>query len=562
MVPRKPARFSSEARHVAGRVDTWAVDIDLDRARQSFADQRWRAAYDALAKVDSQAALIGSDLELLATSAFLLGDFEEYVAVLDRAHRQYVDAGELINAARCAIWIGTHRLSRGEVGPGSGWIARAQRLVDRDGRECAEQGYLLTPHMFAAFGTQDWPTGLDAAAQAIAIAQRFEDADLGALATHMQGQLLIAAGRISEGLASLDEAMVALTAGELSPIVNGIVYCGVINGCRTAHDPRRAREWTSAMSQWCAAQPDLVSFVGSCRVHRAEVLQLRGEWADALAEAMGVAEAARDAATRGDAAYVRGELHRLQGRWDAAEDAYREASSNGTEPQPGLALLRLAQGSTQAAAAMSRRAIREMSDPVRHVEILAAAVEILVTVDDRDGARGALDELQAIAGTSIGLLAAITLTAAGTYHLADDAVDRALTELRSASRLWHEISAPYEVARTRLLLGLACRELGDDESALRELQAASETFAALGAVPDLRRVDALRGAPAVPGQGLTEREIQVLRRVAAGVTNKAIASELVLSERTVDRHVSNIFAKLGVSSRAAATAYAYEQKLI
>ena len=496
----------------------------------------------------------------------MLGRDDEWMRNLERAHQLYVDAEETQRAARCAIWVGINLALRGEVGGASGWLGRAQRLLEHDGRECAERGYLLMPVMFQQEAAGDFAAAAATAAEAAELGQRFGDADLLALAAHGQGYMLIKHGQVKEGLALLDEAMVAVTTGELSPIPTGLVYCGVIMACQEVYEMRRAGEWTAALTRWCEEQPDVVAFTGRCLVHRAEIMQLRGAWADALEEARRAAlrfeETMNPAA--GLAFYRQGELLRLQGQFDAAEEAYREASRCGWEPQPGLAQLRLAQGRADVAAAAIGRAEGEVSEPLKRAGLLAAYVEIMLAVGDEEKARAACHELGEIAGRyESGMLAAMVEQARGAVDLAAGDARSALVSLRHAWRQWHDLEAPYEAARVRVLVGLACRALGDDDTAAMELEAAQTVFAQLGAAPDVARVDALGPAAAsVDVHGLTPRELQVLRLVAAGSTNKAIAAELVLSERTVDRHVSNIFMKLRVPTRAAATAFAYEHKLV
>jgi DNA-binding NarL/FixJ family response regulator len=535
-----------------------AEGADLGSARASYDARSWAAAYDAYARAEPLAAV---DLELFATCAFMLGRDEEYFALLERAHHLHADAGALLAAARCACWIGNQRMFRGDVGQGSGWIARARRLVERDGSDCAERGYLMFPRVFEAMAGGDPDTALANSREATEIGRRFDEADLVALGEHNTGLLLIDLGRVGEGLALLDEAMVAVTTGELSPIVNGIVYCGVIVGCRAAYDVRRAQEWTGAMTRWCDQQPDLVNFLGVCKVHRAQIMQLHGSWQDALTEAVRIGTTARDPESLGEAAYLAGDLHRLQGRFEAAEEAYRSASGQGREPQPGLSLLRLAQGSVQAAVAMVQRARAEADRPSTRVALLPAAVEILVAADEPNLALAACEELEQLAAQygSV-LLSATAQHAVGSCRLAAGDTEAALAVLRAAARSWQDLGAPYEAARARGLVAQACRALGDDESAELELDAAHAALARLSAVPDLARIDAQR--PSRRGQGLSPREVEVLRLVASGATNRAIAAELVLSERTVDRHVSNILTKLDVTSRTAAATYAHERALI
>jgi DNA-binding CsgD family transcriptional regulator len=539
---------------------------ELERGRDAYAKRAWRAAYQSLSSADDAAALAADDLDLLATAAYMLGRDDEYVSALERAHRLYLEDGQRRRAVRCAFWMGINLILRGELGRASGWVARARRLVEREG-DCVEQGYLLLPLMFEHRAAGDHEAADAAAADAGAIGERFGDADLFALATHDRGIGLIEQGRVVEGLRLLDEAMVAVTAGELSPIVSGFVYCGVITGCQAAYEPRRAQEWTAALTRWCDEQPDMVSFTGTCLVHRAEIMQLRGAWPEALQEARRAGERcalAMNRAAGAQARYRQGEVHRLQGEFAAAEEAYRDAHRAGYEPQPGLALLRMAQGDGEAAAAAIRRVVGETSEPATLIRLLPALVEIMLAVGDAPAARRACAQLQEIAQRwPGGMVAATVAYAQGAVDLAVGDAREALVALRRAGQAWRELEAPYEAARARVLVARACAALADEDTASQELEAAREVFAGLGAVPDLARIDALtHRAAARDPHGLTARELQVLRLVAAGETNKAIAAELVLSQRTVDRHVSNIFAKLGVSSRAAATAYAYEHGLL
>jgi DNA-binding CsgD family transcriptional regulator len=561
------ARRRGRARRGAAGVAAVAAGDELGRGREAHAGGAWLEAFESLWRADEAAPLGAEDLERLATAAYMLGRDEGWQGGLERAHQLHLEAGNGLRALRCAFWLGVLLALQGEMGHASGWLGRAGRLLEREGGDCVERGYLLIPAVLQRERAGDHEGAHAAAAEAAAIGERFGDADLFCLAVHAQGNALVKQGRVAEGLGLLDEAMVAVVAGELSPIITGIIYCSVIDGCQEVHALRRAREWTAAMTRWCERQPDMVAFTGRCLVHRAEIMQHHGAWAEALEEAQRAGERCARVMNRAAAAqahYREGEVHRLRGAFAAAAEAYREASRHGGESQPGLALLRLAMGNADAAAAAIRRAVGEAGELLQRLRLLPAHVEIMLAVGDAGEARSACRELEELAaGHEDGMLGAIVAGARGAVDLADGDAWAALVALRHAWRVWEELEVPYEAARARVLVGLACRALGDEEALALELEAARGAFERLGAGPDLARVEALaRPAPAVEAHGLTARELEVLRLVASGQTNRAIAATLVLSERTVDRHVSNIFTKIGVSSRAAATAFAYEQRLI
>ena len=541
----------------------------LERGHEFYAGRAWRDAYESLSHADKATSLGAEDLELLATSAYMLGRDDDYLSGIERAHHVYLDAGGRLGAVRCAFWLGINLAAQGETARATGWFGRAQRLVEREERDCVECGYLLLPIVLRHVATGDWEAAYATAAEAGEIGERFADPDLFALAAHEQGHCLVKLGRPEEGFGLLDETMVAVVGGELSPIVTGLVYCGVIAYCQERYELRRAQEWTAAWTQCCEQHPDMVPYTGQCLVHRAEIMQLHGAWPDALEEAR---RAGRRFAQRmkmnqlaaAQACYLQAEVHRLQGELAAAEEEYREASRCGWEPQPGLALMRLAQGNGDAAAAAIRRVVGETAERLERARLLPAYVEIMLAVGDTWEARRACRELEEVAvGYESGLLGAMGAHTRGAVDLAEGDARAALVALRRAWKLWQGLEAPYEAARVRVAIGLACRALGDDDTAALELEAARGVFAELGAAPDRARVDSLTlGAAFGDAHGLTARELEVLRMVAAGETNKAIAAELVLSERTVERHLSNIFTKLRVSSRAAATAYAYQHQLV
>jgi DNA-binding CsgD family transcriptional regulator len=541
-------------------------DDELDGARQSYRQRAWADAFQAFGRADRISPLEAEDLERLALAAYLAGRDEEYLSTLERAYHAHVNAAQRAHAARCAFWLGFRVLMRGETGRANGWFARARRLLERDARECAERGYLLLPTVGQGLVLCDYEAAYAAAAEAAAIGERCGDLDLIACARMEQGRIRLQQGQVDAGLAHLDETMVGVISGELSPLVTGLMYCSVIAACQQVYAFDRTREWTVALTQWCEGQPDMVAFAGACQVHRAEIMQLLGTWPEAI-------EAARNACTRSQgfdrrataaALYQEAEVHRLKGDFAAAEEVYRGASELGRDPQPGLALLRLGQGRTDAAATAIRRVAGTTTDRLKRMSLLPAYIEIMLAAGDVPDARIACRELQLIARSlDTGVPDAIAAEACGTVDLAEGNAEAALGSLRRAFEVWQRIDAPYAAARVRVLIGLACRALGDEDGASLEIDAAKSIFQRLGAAPDLARIDSLiKGTPSGHAHGLTPRELQVLRLVAAGDTNKAIAAELCLSERTIERHLSNIFNKLDLSTRAAATAWAYEHDLI
>lgn len=541
---------------------------ELEQGRESYAKRRWVDAYESLATADQATPLGAEDLDLLARAGYMLGRDDDYVSGLERAHHAYLESGESLRAVRCAWWIGHNLMFRGEMGPARGWFARARRLLHRERDDCVERGYVLIAALLEHLFGGDHEAAHATAVEIAEIGEGFGDQDLVAMGLMEQGHALVRQGRTEAGLRLVDETMVAVTTGELSPIVAGIVYCNTIAFCQGVYEVGRARDWTAALTRWCDQQPDMVAHNGLCLVHRAQLMTLGGTWRDALDELRRLGErytaGVLNQRALGHAAYQRGEVRRLQGDFEEAEAAYRQATRFGREPQPGLALLRLAQGNTEAAAAAIRRAVSETTQPLKRAALLPAYMEVMLACGDVAAARSACRELDEIAqrqGTD--LLDAMATQAQGEVAFAEGEAQAALVALRRACQAWQELDAPHEAARTRVLLGLTCRSLGDEDTAAFELEAARGVFAELGAAAALAWVDSLTGqALGVEAHGLTARELEVLRLVAAGKTNREIASTLVISDRTVARHLQNIFAKLRVSTRTAASAFAFKHDLV
>jgi DNA-binding NarL/FixJ family response regulator len=437
--------------------------------------------------------------------------------------------------------------------------------LDEAKLDCVERGYLLIPSGLQMLGMGDAAGACATFEHVYAVAQEFNDPDLTATGLLGRGQSLIAMGEADKGLALLDEVMVAATGDELSPLLVGILYCAVIETCQRVFDLRRAHEWTLALTRWCESQPGLVPYRGQCLVHRAEIMQLQGAWPSAMEEAQRACDRLSQTAGRtwlGGAYYQQGEVHRLRGDFKKAEEAYREASRWGKTVQPGLALLRFAQGRLDSAAAAISRAIVEDHDPASRANLLPAHIEILLAASKLEQARASAEELAAISDSlRAPFLRARSLQATGAVLLTQGDGPAALSALRAAWAEWYALEAPYHAARVRVLIALACRKLGDTDGAEVELDAARQIFQHLGARPDLTQLEVLTAARGKVLGTLTAREVEVLRLVAAGKSNQAIAGELVISTHTVRRHLQNTFAKLDVSTRTAAAAFAFAHGL-
>jgi DNA-binding NarL/FixJ family response regulator len=538
----------------------------LEKGRNAFREQAWSDAYNYLVSATETNDLNADDLELLAKAAYLTGKSSDCKDFWSEAHHKFLNQENTERAIHSAFWIGLLLFFQGNHAQGSGWLARAARIADDHQKDCAEEGFLLIPQGLQQLRKNDPKSAYKLFQKTAVIGNRFGNIDLMTLGRLGCGQALIAQNKIDEGTALFDEIMVAVVSGEVSPIVAGIVYCAVIETCQKIYDLRRAIEWTDALSRWCESQPDLIPYRGQCLVRRAEIMQLHGEWPDAINEierACQLAPASSPTAT-GEAFYRRAELYRLQGRYFKAEKAYRQANECGRNPHPGLALMRLAQGKTDIAKTAILQVEDECQDKLKRSRILPTFVEIMLAANQTKPAEDRLEELIQIAEEVGALyLQALVYRLEGHILLANENPGAALKKLRQSRGVFKEIRASYESAQTQVLIGLACRELGDYDTADMELETAHRTFQQLGATPDKENVESLLKKSSVKeSHGLTPRELEILCILATGKTNKNIAEELFISERTVDRHVSNILGKLDVASRVAATAFAYEHDLV
>jgi DNA-binding CsgD family transcriptional regulator len=531
----------------------------IELAREAFARRAWNDAHLQFGVCD---ALDVDDLERAGIAAYLVGADTACVGAWERAHHAAV-AVDPNRAAAIAAWLGITFLLRGEVAHAGGWLARGERLVELvpDG---SALGLLLVPKNLAALMEGDISVASELAATMLNIGRTTGDSDVIAFGLLCCGEAAIARVEIGTAMQSLDELMLAVTRTEVSPITVGIAYCSTIEQCLNAFDLGRAGEWTDTLTSWCEAQPDLVPFRGQCLVHRSQVMQARGDWGAARKEADRALELLSDPPHPALvlAFYQRAELQRLCGQLDGAETDYATASEYGCDPAPGLALLRLAQGDIEAAKSAIDRMVAERSSRLQRAQLLPAVVEIHLAAGDTEGARAAAQELSTCAAAlGSAFLSAVASRALGCIALADGHAAEALPLLRDACAGFRTLGMPYDVGQVQVALSRACRFLGDLDAASLELEAAQRAFADLGARPVLASSEPPRGG----GQTrdlLTARECDVLRLVAAGKTNREIASLLVISEHTVARHLQNIFAKIGVSSRTAAAAYAFEEHLV
>jgi DNA-binding CsgD family transcriptional regulator len=542
------------------------VDL-LDKGRRSYDAHDWSAAYTALCSADAAGPLDPQDLLRLGLTASLVGRDEECEQHLARAFRRAADSGADDIALRAAFWASFALANRGEAARARGWAERARRLAgshpDGEARSVATCTVTLLEALLAF---REGRAGLAAHFAEIAEhAATLREPDLEALAAMGEGFSLVLGGDVPGGMRRLDEVMLSVTGGEVHPMAAGLVYCVMLDACRSTLDLRRSAEWTAALSRFCEDQPDMVPYRGQCLVHRVQVMQLRGVWNDAAEEAeracTWLSHPPQPAV--GAALYERAELHRLRGELAQAEERYGEASRWGHDPQPGLALLRLAQGRHEAAVVGLRRSLAEPLESTVLPVVLSAYVEALLVTGDMAAATEAVGGLRrAAVDLDVPMVGALAAGAEARLALAEADASTALRSGRRAWTLWHELEAPYHAARSRVVVAEACRALGDEDAARMELEAARVVFDELDARLDARAVlGLLAGGAAVDASPLSPREREVIRLLAAGLTNRSIASELFLSEKTVARHLSNIFVKLDVSTRTAAAAYAFEHRL-
>jgi DNA-binding NarL/FixJ family response regulator len=535
-------------------------ESQLGQARELHARPHWAEACEEFAAADRAEQLVADDLERYAEAAQILGRGAEAIQLLRRAFNLRIAAGEVDPAITSAFWLFQALIINAEFARARGWAAQVRGSMPE-----VDNGWFLFTEAYFLIAAGDYDQAAQLLARAAEIGSRRRETDLIAFATTVWGRALIKAGRLEEGLSRLDEAMLPVVERDTSPRATSMMYCSAIATCHEAREFGRAREWTRALGAWLDSLPRLGgAYFGNCRIYRAYLMCLSGSWREALDEVAFVCDDLSGnygQLVAGHAHYQLAEIHRLLGHPEA-ESSYRQAAELGGQTQPGLSLLRLAQGEVDKALLGIRRALAETQGQLERLDLLTAAVTIMLAAGDIDAARQATAELATIAAvyTTPGVQAELA-AARGAVALSDGDPATALPLLRSAARSWREIDAPHAVAMVSVLIGLACRAVGDEDAAEVELTSARSTFARLGAHPDVHRVEELLHPTQAVGP-LSAREIEVLKLVAAGKTNHAIAAELFVSERTVHRHVSNIFDKLGVHSRTAAASYAIQHRIV
>jgi ATP/maltotriose-dependent transcriptional regulator MalT len=550
---------------VADQADnvTASALASLEAARDALARCAWAEALEVARSAGTSDGGAEADrLDIMAEAAWWLGRLDDCIDAREEAYARYEKLGDRRRAGQCAVWLYEHHQMKARSAVAGAWLRRGRRALETE-TDTVEFGNLLLREAEVAHGSGDLDRARALATEALALGRTLTSADLEAEALQTIGRVLIDAGELADGLGHLDEAMLSAVEGRLGPYTTGKVHCSLISACEALGDLRRAAEWTDATIRWSEKHP-LAMWPGICRVHHAALLQLRGDWSAAEREA-------RQACIELDgfhlpnvaAGYIEiGEIRRRLGDLDGADDAFTKAEELSGQQCAGLAVLRLAQGRVDVATSIITRMLAEQTwNQLARAKLLPARIQIAVAARDHATAAAAAAELDRIAADhNSPALTAAALSSRGRLQLAQGDAAAARATLQDALKRWQQLEVPYEIATARLLLGQACRNGGDEDGATRSFANAAAIFDRLGATLDARHLRDLTTPSGLPA-GLTAREAEVLGLVASGQANKEIAATLHLSERTVARHLSNIFTKLGVTSRTAAAAFAYENQL-
>ena len=539
--------------------------MSLEEARAAYDGGDWDLAVSSLEALNLEGSLEADDLDRLATGLAMLGRKPGIAGIRERAMGGHLENGDIAKAVHSGFWAGTEYVQMGQMAQAGGMLRQVQEVYETHSPEGPSAGWVEVGQGYVVWVQGTMEAAIEHLRRAVDIARKVADVDLTAIANFMAGRLLIDMGDVDEGLERLDEALLSITRSEASPVTQGVAYCGCIAAFMDVFEHERAREWTNALNEWIDPQKGRLIFRGQCLIFRSEIMQLAGQWDEALEESrLSVDELGGPYPNPflAGAHYQLGELLRLRGDYTGAEESYSTASEIGFLPQPGLALLRLGQKQIEAAEKSIRTAMEGANDRIRRSKLLSGFVEIMSEVPDLASARDGSDELARIADeVGADFVKGLATVAEGAVLLAEGKAKESLRPLRASLEIWNGLDAPYEASRTRVLIAKACESLGDLETCAMEIQAARAIFQRLGAEPDLKAIGSLGGSKAHSELGLTGRELEVLALVATGKTNRVIAEELFIAEKTVARHISNIFTKLDVSSRTEATAYAYEHGL-
>ena len=485
---------------------------ELAAGRMALVERRWFDAIGHLQIADETQSLDGDDLDGLGEASWWLGRLGDAIAYRERSFAAHDAAGDRISAARTALALVTYLTQQVESSIAAGWLRRAERLLERQ-PECAGHGWLLRPRLNQAIGRGDLEAALALADQVLDVGLRLGDRDLEAVGLHDRGRVLVALGRVDEGMDALDEAVVMAVSGDVSPYPTAVVYCNATVAAEDLTDFRRAGEFAEAAKRWCDRQA-ISGFPGMCRVRRVEITRLRGAWAEAESEARLACDELIEfqPGYAGEGFYQIGEIRRRMGDLAGAEEAFGQAHRLGRDPMPGLALVRHAQGRSEAAASLLARALSEPAlTPLARARLLPAEVEVAIAIRDLGRAEAATSTLESTAATyRTSLMRAEAGVARGLLALATDEPETAIGALRGAVREWQATDAPYEVALARMALGEAYLAAGDDDAAALEFAAAASAFESLGANVGLARVRNLLAieAPGAAARGRARRAMR------------------------------------------------------